>query len=626
MNQVVKSSLLSAFAESLVSPFQGSISQWCNKYITLPEVYSMPGILDLSLSPYLAQPLDDFLNPDIRSVHLSMARRIGKTLITECFIAYSLVERPGPIMRVHQSDQAADQSTKTKLLPIFKQCPLIAPMLPKHPYTKEKLINFGHTFLKITGAHENPAASTGARYLVMDEAALYELGLMEKFIGRTDDFAGNRKIIVCSTPNHAGSELYNYYNLGQIYEWHWQCPNPDCCKFQPWQWSKEREDGTYSGINWETILLPDGETNIAASASTAVLECFHCKHQVADNVTNRELLNATGKYICIKQDGDPAARAYQCPAFVNVKLSLQSFVVEYLNAKKLRNLNIHENMVTFVTEKLGRFYKEEQRLDVSKIMRGDYKIEVTTPLDKDYVRLMAVDVQRKGTVKYYVIRDWKKTGNESKRIAFGICRDWKELSDIAEKWNVQPVCVGVDSGDGPNTTEIYQQCVLHGKLVNINGVRDWACWAALKGDKAMSYQHKDGARRLYKERGAGDPVFPMNHKLKGIPAPLYLWSNYSIKSILMKLRDNQVPGVKWMVDSFDADYEMQMQSEGLMDVIDKKTGMTIQRWMQIGEHNHFLDAEAQNLVMAIRAQVFSAVEVDESMLLKVIPKDDSVKK
>lgn len=623
MNQAVQKTLIDSFAECFQSPFSGSISQWSSKNLSLPEVFSIAGKVDLSLSPYLAQPLDDFINPEIRSVHLSMARRIGKTLITECFLAYTLVERPGPVIRVHQSDPAADQATKTRLLPIFKACPLIAPMLPKIPYTKDRLIHFPHTFIKITGAHENPAASTGARYLILDEPHLYSKGLIQKFIGRTDDFAGKRKIIVCSTPNSIGTELYNYYNLGQIFEWHWLCES--CRKYNTWEWSKEREDGTYGGINWETVLKQDSdETNIAESAKTVCLECFHCRAKVKDTPTNRHNLNANGKYLCTKLDGDPAARAYQCPQFVNVNMSFESFVIEYLNAKKMQRIGINDDMVTFVTEKLGRFYKAEPSMDVSKIMRGDYSINENTPLDRNYVRIMSVDVQRKGEVKYYVIRDWHKNGNESKRITFGVCKDWNELDAVAKKWHVKPICVGIDSGDGEYTTEVYYQCVLHGQLLKTNGRLEWPCWLALKGRHETSWQHKDGVKRIYKEKGVGDPEFPLNHKLKGIVCPLYLWSNYSVKSILMKLRDNQVKGVKWMVDYYDPEYERQMQSEALMDVINKKTGMPEPRWKKVSNDNEYLDCEAQNLTMAILAGCFSAVEVDESMLSKVIPEKDKI--
>ena len=64
--------------------------------------------------------------------------------------------------------------------------------------------------------------------------------------------------------------------------------------------------------------------------------------------------------------------------------------------------------------------------------------------------------------------------------------------------------------------------------------------------------------------------FPIGHKLKGIAAPLILFSNYSIKTILSKARDHEIAGIKWLVDGTDSEYDNQMYSEGLMDVIDKK--------------------------------------------------------
>ena len=91
-----------------------------------------------------------------------------------------------------------------------------------------------------------------------------------------------------------------------------------------------------------------------------------------------------------------------------------------------------------------------------------------------------------------------------------------------------------------------------------------------------------------------------------------------MKTILMKLRDNQIPGVLWLVKKKDAEYEKMLYSEGLQSVVDKKSGQVVQRWMKVGEANHFLDCEAQALMMAMRAGVFSATKVDIDQLKIVL--------
>jgi hypothetical protein len=147
----------------------------------------------------------------------------------------------------------------------------------------------------------------------------------------------------------------------------------------------------------------------------------------------------------------------------------------------------------------------------------------------------------------------------------------------------------------------------------------------MKGSDKLSFTHPDKTTRYYAPPGKGDTMFPVDHKLRGLSAPFVLWSNYSIKTILANLRDGKVPGVKWLVDKKDPEYERQMYSEGLQSVIDKKTNMITTRWVKIGDENHWWDAEAMVLTQAVRAGVFSATKVNEDELRKIVEPKDSKK-
>lgn len=600
------------------TPYTGSISEWAHENISLPQTYAQPGQIDLSTSPWLVPPLEDIIDPKVETIIKVMAIRLGKSMTDEIAIPYLISQVPSPILRVHQDDDMAANITDTKLLPILRSTEAVSPLLPKHKGIKRGIIELPHMFIRISGDKETIGHSIGIRYLMMDEAHLYDVGLIEKFIGRTVDFAGRRKIIISSTPNHAGSELEKYYHSGCIYEWQWKCPQ--CQQYQPYYWSKQRPDNSYAGFTWDTILTEDGQhTDIAKSAKTTWLECYHCKHQIHDNIANRRNLNDNGKYVLIKSDGDPKVHAYTCPLFVNINLSFESFTLQYLAAKRLkRNTGLDQDIVTFVTQVLAKFYKADPQVDHSKIMRGDYTTDPAVK-DKDWVRILTVDIQRTGLIKYWVIREWNKKGNESRRLDLGIARDWEEIEALRVKWDINRLCVGVDSGD--QTTEVYQQCIKHGQAKKYNNYGVYESWQPLKGDgQHFSYKHPDGKVKYYSVPGRGDPIFPVDSKYRGLSAPFVLWSNWSIKSMLMKLRDNEIPGVTWLVDKKDVEYERHMYSEGIQTLVDKKTGLTVQRWIAADE-NHYLDCEAMNLVLAIKAGIFSPVKVDEDELLKIIPQN-----
>jgi hypothetical protein len=184
---------------------------------------------------------------------------------------------------------------------------------------------------------------------------------------------GERKIIISAQPTVGTSDLYKYYNLGTIFQWQWCCPNPDCKKHQPFYWYKEREDGTFGGFNFDDIRNDDDSRNIGASAKTTWLECFYCKHHVNDTPEERDYLNTTGKYVCIKADGDPEVHAYTWPQMVNVNMHFRDFTLQFLNAKyKKRITGDDEDLMTFKNQVLGEFYVREVDKDISKLLVEHY--------------------------------------------------------------------------------------------------------------------------------------------------------------------------------------------------------------------------------------------------------------
>ncbi len=624
MNKAILTDLVQCLNQTFIPPFSGSIAEWALYNIELPTAYAIPGRLDFRTSPYLMQPLADMRDPKVRMVNLIAAVQTGKTLISETCVPFWIVEDAGPILKISQSDEIAQLFTETRLIPLLKNCKPVKPLLDfQKASVKKGGVILPHMSIKTAGAKDSMAHGQSVRYLLLDECHLYDFGLIDKFLARTTAFAGRRKIVISSTPDTAGSQLEKYYNFGQIYEWEWQCPS--CKQYQPYYWNKQRMDGSYAGMNWDTIMTADQEhTDIARSARTAWLECFHCKHQVHDNISNRRMLNDTGKYVCVKTDGDPEVKSYTWPGFVNINLSFESFVIQYLTAKRVKNrTGLDEDVITFVNQALGKFYKADPQSDHSKIARGDY-IPNPSEYDKQWVNIMTIDIQAKGNIKFYTVRAWNKKGNESRRLDMGATAKWDDIELIRRKWNVRIPCVGVDSGF--DTTAVYQECIRHNEEFYDPKLKKkiFTSFVPMKGDGAkLSYQHEDKVSKYYAPLSSQDAMWPVDSKYHGRPARLLLWSNYSIKSILMQLRDGAIPHVKWLVDQKDDEYERQMYAEELREEIDKKTGQKRTRWIKVGEANEYLDCEAMNLVLAIRYDLFSPTQINEDELKKVVEKEQT---
>ena len=621
MDNIISQELLKVYLDNLSPPYSGSIYQWCNENVSLSPAYAIPGKFSIEPSPYLIQPFEDLRDPKVMMVNLVGATQIGKSLVAELFLPYIVVNDPGPTLRLHQNDDIASVFTVTRLLPIFRNCKPTKLLLKgaNRFAASKKGIDFPHMSIKVSSAKESILHGLSIKYILMDEAHLYDVGVIEKVIARTTAFAGRRKIVISSQPNTAGSELEKWYNKGMIYEWQWLCPK--CKEYQPYRWSHRRDDGSYAGINWTTILKEDGETtNIALSSKTAVMECFYCRHIIQDTLENRRNLNDTSKYICIKSLGDPLIHSYTVPQFVNINIKFEEMAVQYMEARRQKRLGLDEDMITFQNQILGKFYSAGVVVDDTKIARGDY-IPNPTDYDKNWVNIMTVDYQSVGKIKYYVVRAWNKNGNESRRLAFGVERTWDGIEEIRKKWNVRIPCVGVDSGF--STQEIYQECIRHNEEFydSVLKKKIFTSWVPMKGDGAkLSYPHEDKTARYYAPLSKQAVMWPTDSKYQGRPAKLLMWSNYSIKTILTNLRDAKIDGVKWLVDMKDEEYERQMYSEGLKEEIDKKTGQKKLRWIKMGEANEYLDCESMNLCLAIRINCFSATKINEDDLKEVVEK------
>jgi len=609
MNEETKNELLAIYRDSLQPPYFGGFRSWCEENIILPSAYAIPGKLDLSISPYLIKPALDFDNPNITQINLCMATQVGKSLLSELFIPYTVINQPGPLFRIFQTKELSDKFAEDRLIPLLKECELIKPLLRYDRFsTKKNGIKFPHTSVTLGSSNTSLAHGSSVRYLLCDELHTWDTGLFDLFKARTTAFSGRRKIICASQPGKTGSEWENICYKGLVYEWSWLCPK--CKTKQLFHWSYSKPDNTYAGMNWDTVLLPDGSTNINESAKTAHLDCIKCDHQIHDTPSERYLLNNTGDYTLTKNDGDTSIVTYIAPGLVNAGLSFKSIVSQYLVAKQMQRMTaLDDQMQIFVTQVLGKFYKRESEADLSKILIEAYNKE---GLDKDWIPVLGVDVQRTGGVKYYVVRAWHRNGNESRRLEFGIARTFDEIQTIQKKYNILNPMVHVDSGDGEMTQVVYQECLKRGNVVGQRGNLEYMSWVPTKGDQKVNYKHKDDVTRLFSEPSLQESGFPVGHKLKGIPAKLILFSNFSLKTILGQLRDNLIPGITWKIDQPDDQYEKHLYAERLVDVVDKKSGQITKRWVQEGKDNHYFDCEVLCLLGAIRAKSFSAIEINEA--------------
>jgi hypothetical protein len=145
------------------------------------------------------------------------------------------------------------------------------------------------------------------------------------------------------------------------------------------------------------------------------------------------------------------------------------------------------------------------------------------------------------------------------------------------------------------------------RLIEINGRKDWVGWKGLDGEnqerKSFEY-HPENSKPIllpyswppkYLSGNSGVAVGKMFAKW-------HLWSNKTIKDILLRLREGK--GAKWLAyEEAPKDWHEQMHSERRIRLYDKYGKETI-KWDRIGKRaNHLWDCEAMQVVAACMAQI-----------------------
>ena len=592
MEAVIENELLTSFNAAWNPPWTGSIYEWAHRNVELPNAYAVQGRFDISISKYLIPPLDDLLNNKVVQVNIIAATQTGKTMGSEIFIPYIICNDPGPVLKLHQSEEMAGLFAETRLIPLLQNCKPVKAMLDYNRFSaKKKGILLPHMAATIGGAKENLLHGVSIRYLMLDECHLYDKEVIVKAKSRTTAFSHNKKILLTSQPGIEKDQL-SEQNTGLDYQWGWKCPS--CTILQPYYWTKEKQDGTWAGFNWIKTYTSGSldEYDYEATGASTKLNCYYCTASVSDTPVEREYLNSTGEYILIKDNGDHSVHTYRWPAFVNKGISFKEKTIQYLLAraahKQTGNLDA---LQIFTQQVLGQEWKRTTVYDAAKVLISSFN-----PSDlwkEEIFRCMAVDYQKKYATKFFVVTAWSKT--ECRVLEHGLVLTWDEVEVIQKKWKIPAPGVFVDSGF--NSDEVYKQCCAHIQPIKIGKRIEAYGWYALKGDgQHNDYPHKDGTRRYYSQ----ETKIAINNIQF---ARLHLWSNFAIKTSLVWIRDGK-SDIKMVMPAIDPEFERHMHSETLEEVIDAKTGLKIKRWIKRHDDNHFFDCMSMCILAANMRGIF----------------------
>ena len=229
---------VSEAAQVLEPPPDMTVTQWAERYRVLSAVDSAAaGRFSCDERPYQRGIMDACSKPRIQYVTVAGPSQWGKTQILNNIVWSRIHLKPGPIMVVAPTIHSVEKWSKTRFMPMVRDCPELNALIGEGRSTTNTITEkeFPGGVLVCVGANV-PAglAQQPIRDLLMDEvdripideSAGKEGDFEELAEARTSDFEGRRLIYRCSSPTIKGrSRIENSLKESDGGLWWWRCPH-----------------------------------------------------------------------------------------------------------------------------------------------------------------------------------------------------------------------------------------------------------------------------------------------------------------------------------------------------------------------------------------------------------------
>ena len=588
--QEFKAYLLSCLAPPPVE----TVSQWCERNIYIPAPQTQTeGLVLFAGREYCREFIDDFGNPRVTDEVSCFGSQTGKTTAITCGVAWTIINDPCGVLWVMPNTDLCRSFSETRWIPILKASKETAKLIPagndRHAF-KTAQQQIGSAVINFVGSN-SPAnlASRPARRVILDEVDKFDEGgrgeadavnLAEQ---RTKSFTNAQRFKV-STPTLSQGLIWQEFEKGDRRRYFVPCFH--CGKDVLLAWSKEYTvlelQGVEAFIKWDKeAQRADGTWDMERVERSARAECPHCGGHILDGHKTKMVRNGTWRPTA------PAPKGFRSRHLSSLyasspETSFGRLAVKFLQAKKsLLGLQ------GFINGDLAEPYVAQDAI----VARAEVVSAQTLELPGEkWIRFLTVDVQRRAPFYWYVVRSWNSQGN-SEGIESGYASTWDDIRQIQLKHSVNDTDVLVDSGDGPNTQKIYDQCLSHCQLKGLVYV-GWVPCKGFPNGKLFDGKHHEIAQR--------DP-FESTSRAGMYISELFNFDGQYYKSILELLREGH-GGKKWVVrpECARGEYWTHLNGKILVDKTSAFTGEKMKYWKPRTERtpDHLDDCEIMQVAWA----------------------------
>ena len=536
-------------------PERLTVSQWAEKKRTLIGG-SIPGPFRNSVTPYLVEIMDAFSDDVIEEIIFVKPTQVGGTTVMENMIGTLVDQDPAPTMVVYPSDDLAETTAETRLVPMFKACQDIAEKF-RETESKKLQLKFRDMFLYLTGAN-SPAdlSSKPIRNLFLDEvdqfpgASKREAAPVSLARERTKTFF-NRKIFMASTPTLKTGHIWRALERVDVKK-HYFVPCPHC--------------GEYIELKFAQIKWPskDDVPDNAERAEMAFYVCQACGGVITDQDKGKML--EAGQWRPVRQRGGTAKSvAFWMNTLYSPFTRFSDIAREFMRSK-----DDPELLQNFTNSWLAEPW-EDTKLKTNADMVMERQTEVDAWELPEWTKLLTGGIDVQENCLYWTIRAWGDFMT-SQNVAHGQALSMAEVERVmntsfslpsGEKMMVELALM--DSGD--QTDAVYEFC-----LINAEWVRPCKGVPTMQGHYRISTVDKAGSRA------------------NGMQLVLVDGGKYK-DMIAARMRKPNGRGA-WMVHK-DCDLEYAEQVTAEHKITERSKGKLVQRWSLKASHaaNHYLDCE-----------------------------------
>ena len=582
--------------QTLVPPEQMLVSEWAEKYRVLDESSNISGRWSNSITPYLVEIMDTYLDPYVREIYFCKATQVGGTEVLINLICYILMQQPAPTMIVYPDDELAKDISNGRLKPAFR---LIQEIKKVFFETKSKqlLLKFKRMSIYLRGA-KSPAklASVAIKYLFFDEidkmdgASQKEASPFDLAKERLKTYSSQSKLYACSTPTLKTNYIWRLHeNADEVR--HFFVPCPHC--------------GEMIELRFKQIIFDEDKEKQMSPyerAQSAVYVCQECGCVINNSDKPGMLQKGEWRAVQKRGKGKPKSVGFWINALYSVFVSWEAAAEEFLKTK-----DDPEEFQNFVNSWLAEPW-EDSKLKTSADLVLERQTEVQEGVLPEWTKLLTGGVDVQENCLYWTIRAWGNFST-SQNVMHGQALSFREVERIM---NLKYAIVDgtemivnlalIDSGD--QTDDVYDFCTNN---------TDWAL--PCKGASNPMQSHY----RLSKVNKADSKAYGMT---------LVLIDGSKYKDMIAARMQRKNGEGSWMVyKGCDPEYAEQVTAEHKVNVR-SGNGKKKLAWVPKTTHadNHYLDAEvyayAAADIMGVRSLHLEEMEEIEREEMKTKPSEE----